>query len=194
MKEVAMKRSWFALGIVLTVAAISLTVAAMYLLRGAPISEMASASTPVPQTGVEITYIANEGVLLASGDKQVLIDGLHRNDRTFSHYAFLPTAERKRIETAKAPFDKIDLLLFSHRHYDHFHAEAAGLHLQHNPNTLLVSSQQVVSDADAFIRDGNRDEAFLWLHADRDLLARAGIFGRKLRRTKGGSVSVRRRI
>ena len=28
--------------------------------------------------GLEITYIANEGVLIASGDAQVLIDGLHR--------------------------------------------------------------------------------------------------------------------
>ncbi|MFN0109867.1 MAG: MBL fold metallo-hydrolase [Blastocatellia bacterium] len=141
-----MKRSWFTPGLALTVAVISLTVAAMYLLRGTPISEIASANTAAPQTGVEITYIANEGVLLAAGDKQVLIDGLHRNDRTFSHYAFLPTAEREKIETAKTPFDKIDLLLFSHRHYDHFHAEAAGLHLQHNPKTQLVSSQQVVSD------------------------------------------------
>lgn len=143
-----MKRFWLALGIVLIVAVVSLTVAAMYLLKGAPIADItaASANTAAPQTGVEITYIANEGVLLASGDKQVMIDGLHRNDRTFSHYAFLPTAEREKIETAKAPFDKIDLLLFSHRHYDHFHAEAAGLHLQHNPNTVLVSSQQVVSD------------------------------------------------
>jgi L-ascorbate metabolism protein UlaG (beta-lactamase superfamily) len=143
-----MKRFWFALGLALAVATISLVVAAMYLLKGAPMADAAltSANIAAPQTGVEITYIANEGVLLASGDKQVLIDSLHRNDRAFSHYAFLPAAEREKIETAKAPFDKIDLLLFSHRHYDHFHAEAAGLHLQHNPNTMLVSSQQVVSD------------------------------------------------
>jgi L-ascorbate metabolism protein UlaG (beta-lactamase superfamily) len=116
---------------------------------GAPCSKYLAATISeiaAPQRGVEITYVANEGVLLASGDKQVLIDGLHRNERAFSHYAFLPTAEREKIETAQAPFDKIDLLLFSHRHYDHFHAEAAGLHLQHNPNTLLVSSQQIVSD------------------------------------------------
>lgn len=143
-----MRRLRLAVGILITVALVTLAVVAMYLLRGAPIAEIASANTPAPPTGVEITYIANEGVLLAASDKQVLIDGLHRNDRTFSHYAFLPTAEREKIETAKAPFDKIDLLLFSHRHYDHFHAEAAGLHLQHNPNTQLVSSAQVVGDVE----------------------------------------------
>ena len=135
-----------AIGLLISVAVVSLAVAVMYVLRDAPMAEIAAANAAAPQTGIEITYIANEGVLLVSGDKQVLIDGLHRNERTFSHYAFLPTVEREKIETAKAPFDKIDLLLFSHRHYDHFHAEAAGLHLQHNPNTMLVSSQQVVSD------------------------------------------------
>jgi L-ascorbate metabolism protein UlaG (beta-lactamase superfamily) len=143
-----MKRLWLAIGILISVAVFTLAAVAMYLLQGAPIAEIAAANPAPPQTGVDITCIANEGVLLASGDKQALIDGLHRNNRTFSHYAFLPSAEREKIETAKAPFDKIDLLFFSHRHYDHFHAEAAGLHLQHNPNTLLVSSQQVVSDVE----------------------------------------------
>lgn len=143
-----MKRFWVISGVVIAVAGVSLSVAAMRVLKDTPTSNIANAPAIAAalQTGVEITYIANEGVLLAAGDKQVLIDGLHRNDRTFSYYAFLPTAEREKIEMAKTPFDKIDLLLFSHRHYDHFHAEAAGLHLQHNPNTLLVSSQQVVSD------------------------------------------------
>jgi L-ascorbate metabolism protein UlaG (beta-lactamase superfamily) len=143
-----MRRLWLVLGILIATTAISLGVAATYLLRGAPLSD-----TPLPpiesgaqQTAVEITYIANEGVLISAGGKQVLIDGLHRNERSFSHYAFLPPAEREKIETAQAPFDKIDLLLVSHRHYDHFHAEAAGLHLKHNPKAALVSSQQVVSD------------------------------------------------
>jgi hypothetical protein len=40
---------------------------------------------------VEITYIANEGVLISSGGKQVLIDGLHREYER--DYAFLPPAE-----------------------------------------------------------------------------------------------------
>ena len=111
-------------------------------------------ATPTPvyvaETGtlqtltVEITYIANEGVLISSGGKQVLIDGLHREYER--EYAFLPPAEREKIETAKAPFDKIDLVLVSHRHLDHFHAESVGLHLQHNPKAQFVSSQQVVDE------------------------------------------------
>ena len=66
------------------------------------------------RSNVEITYIANEGVLISADGKQVLIDGLHREYGP--EYAFLPAAEREKIETAKAPFDQIDLVLVSHRH------------------------------------------------------------------------------
>jgi L-ascorbate metabolism protein UlaG (beta-lactamase superfamily) len=106
-----------------------------------------STDAPITQSGtVEITYIANEGVLIASGGKQVLIDGLHREYQP--DYAFLPNAEREKIETAKPPFDRIDLILVSHLHLDHFHSESVGLHLQHNPQAQLVSSQQVVNEVE----------------------------------------------
>jgi L-ascorbate metabolism protein UlaG (beta-lactamase superfamily) len=56
--------------------------------------------------------------------------------------------KREKIETAKAPFDKIDLVLVSHRHLDRFHPESVGPHLQHNPKATLVSSQQVVEEVE----------------------------------------------
>ena len=108
-------------------------------------------ATPSLAPTVEITYIANEGVLISADGKQVLIDGLHREYGP--EYAFLPTAEREKIETAKAPFDKIDLILVSHRHLDHFHPEGVGLHLQHNPKAVLVSSQQVVDEVEKNFKD-----------------------------------------
>ena len=100
---------------------------------------------------LEVTYIANEGVLLSSGDKQVLIDGLHRQYGI--HYSFLPDEPRNRIETAKEPFNKIDLILVSHLHLDHFHPEAVGLHLKHNPGATLVSSQQVIAEIQKTLPD-----------------------------------------
>lgn len=115
-----------------------------------PLSETAGAALIQPAT-VEITYIANEGVLISSGDKQVLIDGLHREYGR--DYAFLPPVQCEKIETAKAPFDQIDLILVSHRHLDHFHPEAVGLHLQHNPTAVLVSSQQVVDEIEKNFKD-----------------------------------------
>ncbi|HSE19430.1 MAG TPA: MBL fold metallo-hydrolase [Pyrinomonadaceae bacterium] len=106
---------------------------------------------PAQAPTVEVTYIANEGVLISAGGKQVLIDGLHREYGP--EYAFLPAADREKIETAKAPFDQIDLILVSHRHLDHFHPESVGLHLQHNPKAVLVSSQQVVEEVEKNFKD-----------------------------------------
>jgi len=65
----------------------------------------------------------------------------------------LPSADREKIETAKAPFDQINLILVSHRHLDHFHPESVAQHLQHNPKAFLVSSQQVVDEVEKNFKD-----------------------------------------
>lgn len=91
-----------------------------------------------------IRYIANEGVLIRAGSKQILIDGLHREYQPA--YAFPPPDLQKLLETAAKPYDKINLLLVSHVHLDHFHAESVGLHLKNNPNAVLASSEQIVAE------------------------------------------------
>src|SRR5688500_13565659 len=91
-----------------------------------------------------IRYVANEGVLIRAGDKQVLIDGLHREYKPA--YAFLPPNLQKILENAQSPYDKINLLLVSHIHLDHFHPLSIALHLQNNPKSTLVSSEQVVGE------------------------------------------------
>jgi L-ascorbate metabolism protein UlaG (beta-lactamase superfamily) len=89
-----------------------------------------------------ITYIANEGVLISSGRKQVLIDGLHREYKPA--YAFPPPDLLSSLELARPPYDEIDLVLVSHLHLDHFHPESVGLHLKNNRGAQLVSSAQIV--------------------------------------------------
>jgi L-ascorbate metabolism protein UlaG (beta-lactamase superfamily) len=93
---------------------------------------------------LEVTYIANEGVLVAAGQTQVLIDGLHRQYRP--SYPFLPEPYREQIETAQTPFHEIDVILVSHLHLDHFHPESVVRHLRHNLQATLVSSEQVVRE------------------------------------------------
>jgi L-ascorbate metabolism protein UlaG (beta-lactamase superfamily) len=91
-----------------------------------------------------IRYIANEGVLIRAGDKQILLDGLHREYKPA--YAFPPAELLKSLETAQKPYDKINLLLVSHIHLDHFHAQSIGLHLKNNPNAIFASSEQAVEE------------------------------------------------
>ena len=53
---------------------------------------------------------------------------------------------QKLLENAQKPYDKINLLLVSHIHLDHFHPISVGLHLQNNPNAIFASSEQVVEE------------------------------------------------
>ena len=104
--------------------------------------DVALASPPT----VEVTFLANEGVLLSAGETRVVIDGLFRPYET---YAVMPTADRERIETSQPPFEGIDLVLVSHRHGDHFHAESVARHLRQNPQAALVTSGQVMAEVAA---------------------------------------------
>jgi L-ascorbate metabolism protein UlaG (beta-lactamase superfamily) len=141
-----MKHFRLILSTLITVAAISIACSTLNNQGASVVAPGGSAALPQQPTTLEITYIANEGVLISTGSQQVLIDGLHREYQR--GYAFLPAPQRDLIETAKAPFDNIDLLLVSHLHLDHFHPESVGLHLQHNPGAALVSSQQVIDEVE----------------------------------------------
>ena len=98
-------------------------------------------ASTAPET-IDVTYLANEGVLISAGDQQVLVDGLFRE---YEGYPVLPPAARERLETAAGPFGGIDVVLVSHTHGDHFHPAAVARHLQHNPSATLVSSEQVTA-------------------------------------------------
>lgn len=135
-------------GLIVAIAVVAVaTVYAVTRTGTAPEPVIAPQGVPAARpagTTVEVTYIANEGVLLAAGNTQVLIDGLHREYRP--SYPFLPDPHRERIETAQTPFHEIDVILVSHMHLDHFHAEAVARHLRHNAGATLVSSAQVVGE------------------------------------------------
>jgi L-ascorbate metabolism protein UlaG (beta-lactamase superfamily) len=132
-----------------------LAMALVYSLRAAdptpPIAADAGTLAPSPPGMIVVTYIANEGVLITSGETKILIDGLHR--RYQRGYPYLPEPYRERIETAVPPFDGVDLVLVSHRHLDHFHPESVGRHLLRNPDARLVSSQQVVAEVEKHFSD-----------------------------------------
>jgi L-ascorbate metabolism protein UlaG (beta-lactamase superfamily) len=99
-------------------------------------------NNPKDKSDIHITYIANEGVLIKVAGKRVLIDGLHRKYR--DAYAFPPDDLRAELEGAKGVYGKIDLLLVSHLHGDHFHPQSVGLHLKNNPKSVLASSPQII--------------------------------------------------
>ena len=87
-----MRRPSVILAILLTAAAAGLLVFSGRRESAVPVIASENLSNPLPQNkSVEVRYIANEGVLISSKDKRVLIDGLHR--RYGPEYAFLPDTE-----------------------------------------------------------------------------------------------------
>ena len=92
--------------------------------------------------GVSITFLANEGVMLSSGTRKVLIDGLFQKYET--GYAVAADSTQAALAGARAPFDDVNLILVTHRHGDHFHPAPVVAHLRANPRATLLTSRQVI--------------------------------------------------
>ena len=94
-----------------------------------------------PSGKVELTYIANEGFLITGGGKKVLVDALLREGIPQDYPRPAPETLQK-MESAQAPFDRVDLVLATHFHRDHFNAASVAAHLKANPQATFVSVHQ----------------------------------------------------
>jgi ankyrin repeat protein/L-ascorbate metabolism protein UlaG (beta-lactamase superfamily) len=90
-----------------------------------------------------IRYIGTDGFLIQAGGRSVLVDGLVRNP-----WGYTNTPERALalMKGRKPPFDKLDLLLFSHAHRDHFEPRMALDVLAAQPGAVLVGDGLVEKD------------------------------------------------
>jgi L-ascorbate metabolism protein UlaG (beta-lactamase superfamily) len=87
--------------------------------------------------------VANEGVLIASGEHKVLIDALF--DDPNPEYAAPPAEMLRDMVEGQAPFDGVDVALVTHNHADHFSPGAAVRFLEHNPQAVLVAAADAVA-------------------------------------------------
>jgi L-ascorbate metabolism protein UlaG (beta-lactamase superfamily) len=92
--------------------------------------------------GLTLTFLANEGVMLSSGGKKVLIDALFVKYKT--GFATPADSTQAALAAARAPFDNVDLILATHYHGDHFHPQQVAAHLAANPRATLATSAQVI--------------------------------------------------
>lgn len=88
---------------------------------------------------LRVTYLANMGVMLEGDGKTVVIDGVHRFYA--ADYAILPDAEQSALEGAEGRFADIDIIIATHQHGDHFHAEAVANHLAANPKARFYGPE-----------------------------------------------------
>jgi ankyrin repeat protein/L-ascorbate metabolism protein UlaG (beta-lactamase superfamily) len=92
---------------------------------------------------VGITYISTDGFLISSKTKNVVVDSLIKNPWGYSN---TPDKVFDDMVNARPPFERIDLLLFSHAHRDHFEPEMAAKVLMGHPETILVGNEIVYKE------------------------------------------------
>lgn len=91
-----------------------------------------------------LAYVANSGVLVASGGHKVLIDAFF--GRPNPEYRAPEPAVLDKIMRGEAPFDGVDLVLVTHNHPDHFEAKLAIRYLQAFPEISLLAPSDVVAE------------------------------------------------
>lgn len=122
----------------------------------------AIAVAPVPtaaQARVDLTYLANMGVLLESGGRRVIIDGFHRGE--LAEYAPVPAAMLESLEQARAPFRTLDLMIATHRHRDHFNAASVAARLRADSSVVFLAARETV-DSLVARTDGLANHPRVW--------------------------------
>jgi len=138
---------------------------------------------------VTVTYVANEGVLIQSGSKQVLIDALHKP--YLSEYLATPQKILDTMMANRPPFEDIELLLVSHIHGDHFNAEIVGEYLRVSKTarlfTTLQARSEIANTFSGFAHITDKTQVIQY-HAEMDTSFSAkGIQVRMVRIAHGGS-------
>jgi L-ascorbate metabolism protein UlaG (beta-lactamase superfamily) len=88
------------------------------------------------KSALEVTYIANEGFMIAMGSTKILIDALP-NSR---YYVNPSDATVTAMVSDAPPFGGIDYCLVTHNHPDHFSAPMVSRFLSHHPATRFIAN------------------------------------------------------
>lgn len=103
---------------------------------------------------IQVTLIANAGVLLRYGDTAILLDALF--DYEENAFCAPSPAVREKLLRGEPPFDGVNYLLFTHLHADHFSGKLTEEYLsRHAVKGLLLplSEQEDRQDFLTFVRE-----------------------------------------
>ncbi len=98
---------------------------------------LAGCSGPSHRSPLTVTYVANDGFLVESGGKKILIDALFGGFE--GDWCFLPSdSVIELMRQALPPFDNVDIIAVTHYHVDHVNAGIVADNLIHNRSGILV--------------------------------------------------------
>lgn len=114
------------------------------LLAGAAQNETTARTNPAKSDQIRIVHIANQGYLIEIGDKKILVDALHLG---------VSSDLMAKMTNAEAPFDKVDLILATQSHANHFSPDLVAKYLDKNKRTMFISNDEAASHVRAYIHD-----------------------------------------
>lgn len=88
---------------------------------------------------LKITYVANEGFLMQSPSKKILIDALFTEG--YNYFPVPPKAAENSIMEEVPPFDEINLYFLTHYHGDHCSSALVDQYLTRHRDISLVASK-----------------------------------------------------
>ncbi len=97
------------------------------------------------ESSLDVTYVANEGFLLESAGKKVLIDATFGGFE--AEWCDVPSGITVGLmERGEAPFNDVDLIASTHAHLDHFNAEITAEHLINNSRCSFISTPDALDE------------------------------------------------
>lgn len=107
--------------------------------RGAP-PAAESPRAPGGDHAVVMTYIANEGLLIAGTGEKILIDALFTEG--WGRFVVPSAGDLARMREAAPPFDRVTALLLTHFDGDHFDPASVLAHLRNDPACVFLGPAQ----------------------------------------------------
>lgn len=106
------------------------------------VSFIIAQSSIYSQNDCKITYVSNEGFLIETNSKKVLIDGLF--NKIDGNWCDSPSESLlDSLKNSIPPFDNIDLIAITHNHIDHFNENVVVNHLLSSKKALVICPNQV---------------------------------------------------
>jgi L-ascorbate metabolism protein UlaG (beta-lactamase superfamily) len=84
----------------------------------------------------DIALVANAGILIRQSGMSVLVDALHVAE--MKPFSRTPDAVLNQVIQGEGMFEKIDLMLITHTHPDHYDAKSVHRFMENHPETMLV--------------------------------------------------------
>jgi L-ascorbate metabolism protein UlaG (beta-lactamase superfamily) len=101
-----------------------------------------SCSEEVKNNQYRVISLGNTGVFIKSDKEGILIDGLFNNG--FGKYDVPSSSTLKKIINSKPPFDKTDIIIFTHNHPDHFNSNLVKCFLTNHKDSKILAPSSVM--------------------------------------------------